>query len=150
MFGGALVQPIADIDRTDYLMIAGSNPVVSQGSMMVAPGVANRLKAIRSRGGKLVVVDPRRTETAEIADEYIPIRPGTDAYLMLGMLNVLFAESLTRLGRAEGLVKGLEALRKIVTAYPPERIDPAASCSRVAASPCRFFSTRRSKAMSRR
>jgi anaerobic selenocysteine-containing dehydrogenase len=122
MFGGALVQPLADVDRTDYLVIAGSNPVVSQGSMMVAPGIASRLKAIRARGGKLVVIDPRRTETAEIADEYIAIRPGTDAYLMFAILNVLVTEKLVRLGRAEGLVKGLETVQALAMKFPPERV----------------------------
>jgi anaerobic selenocysteine-containing dehydrogenase len=125
MFGGALVQPIADVDRTDYLVIVGSNPAVSQGSMMVAPGIGNRIKAIRARGGKVVVIDPRRTETAEIADEYLAVRPGSDALLMFAIIHVLIREKLCTLGRAAGLVKGLETLSALAESFPPERVAEA-------------------------
>jgi anaerobic selenocysteine-containing dehydrogenase len=124
MFGGALVQPIADIDRTDYLIIIGSNPVVSQGSMIVAPGFSRRMEALRARGGKIVVIDPRRSETAEAADEYVPILPGTDAYLLAAMVQVLVEEGLADLGRAEGCVKNLDALKQVVAKFPPERAAP--------------------------
>jgi anaerobic selenocysteine-containing dehydrogenase len=122
MFGGALVQPIADIDRTDYLVIIGSNPAVSQGSMMVAPGISKRIKAVRARGGKVVVIDPRRTETAELADDYIGIRPGTDALMLFAMVDVLFKDQLVKLGRTEGLVKNLETLRRVAAQFPAERV----------------------------
>jgi anaerobic selenocysteine-containing dehydrogenase len=122
MFGGALVQPLADLDRSDHLIIIGSNPVVSQGSMIVAPGFKRRMEALRARGGKIVVIDPRRTETAEAADEHVAVIPGTDAYLLFGMLHTLFAEGLTRLGRAEGLVKNLDTLEQLARAWPPERV----------------------------
>ncbi|WP_179044896.1 molybdopterin-dependent oxidoreductase [Sphingobium lactosutens] len=92
MFGGPTIQPLADLDRTSYLIVIGNNPVVSQGSMMVAPGMKRRLEDIRKRGGRVVVIDPRRTETAQIADEYIAVRPGTDAYLLFAMVDVLARE----------------------------------------------------------
>ncbi len=76
MFGHGLLIPLPDLDRTGFHLIFGANPVVSNGSMMTAPGVSKRLKAIRERGGRLVVVDPRRSETAEIADLHLFIRPG--------------------------------------------------------------------------
>lgn len=123
MFGGALVQPLADIDRTDHLIIIGSNPVVSQGSMIVAPGFRKRMEALRARGGKIVVIDPRRTETAEAADQYVAVMPGTDAYLLFAMLHVLFAEGLVRLGRAEGLVKNFDLLESLARQWPPERVE---------------------------
>jgi anaerobic selenocysteine-containing dehydrogenase len=122
MFGGALVQPLADLDRTDYLVIIGSNPVVSQGSMIVAPGFRHRIEAIRKRGGKVVVIDPRRTETADIADEHLAVMPGTDAFLLFAMLHVLFAENRITLGRAEGLVRNLDTLEREARAWPPERV----------------------------
>ncbi|MET0660778.1 MAG: molybdopterin-dependent oxidoreductase [Steroidobacteraceae bacterium] len=121
MFGGPLVQPIPDLDRTQYLVVMGANPVVSQGSMIVAPGIANRIKAIRERGGKVVVIDPRRTETAEIADEYLPIRPGYDSVLLFAIIHVLFEENLYRLGRTQGVVKRLDELRAAAAKFPPER-----------------------------
>src|SRR5207247_11017302 len=85
MFGHQLLLPIADIDRTDYLLILGANPLVSNGSLMTAPGVGKRLQALRARGGRLVVVDPRRTETAALADEHLFVRPGADALLLLAL-----------------------------------------------------------------
>lgn len=122
MFGGPTIQPLADIDRTDHLIVIGSNPVVAQGSMMVAPGMRNRLEALRARGGRLVVIDPRRTETAEIADQFVPIRPGTDAFLLLGMVNVLARENRVTLGRVADHVKNLDQLLDIAAHYPPERV----------------------------
>jgi hypothetical protein len=93
---------VPDLDRTDRLLILGANPVVSNGSLMTAPDVKARLKAIRARGGKVIVIDPRRTETAALADEHHAIRPGGDAALLLAMAHVLFAEGLVRLGAAAG------------------------------------------------
>jgi anaerobic selenocysteine-containing dehydrogenase len=122
MFGGVLIQALADVDRTEYLIIMGSNPVVSQGSLMVAPGIGRRIKDVRKRGGRVVVIDPRRTETAEIASEYVPIRPGTDAYLLLAMLDVIFKEGRVRLGRADGLVKNLDILKALAARYPAGRV----------------------------
>lgn len=121
MYGGPTRIPVPDVDRTDYFLIVGANPVVSQGSIMTAPGIAERLRAIRGRGGRVVVVDPRRTETAALADEHVAVVPGSDAALLLAMIHVLFAENLVRLGRLNGLVAGLERIRELAQAFPPER-----------------------------
>lgn len=125
MFGHALLIPIPDLDRTDHLLILGANPAVSNGSLMTAPGASERLKAIRARGGRVVVVDPRRTETAALADAHHAIRPGSDALLLLAMLHVIFAESLAKPGRLEALTDGLDDLRALATRFPPERVADA-------------------------
>src|SRR6202035_3831302 len=91
MFGHYVLFPIPDVDRTDYLLVLGANPAVSNGSLMTAPGVRDRLRAIRERGGRVVVVDPRRTETAKHASEHVSVRPGGDPYLLLGMLDTVLA-----------------------------------------------------------
>ncbi|MBK7078853.1 MAG: molybdopterin-dependent oxidoreductase [Myxococcales bacterium] len=122
MFGGGLAIPVPDLDRTDRLLILGANPVVSNGSLMTAPDVKARLKAIRARGGKLIVIDPRRTETAALADEHHAIRPGGDAALLLAMAQVLFAEGLVTLGAAAGHVDGLAAVEAIAARFAPERV----------------------------
>src|SRR3984893_14439031 len=122
MFGHLALIPVPDLERTDYFMIFGANPVVSNGSLMTAPDMKRRLRAIRNRGGRIVVVDPRRTETAEIADEHVAIRPGTDALLLAAMLHVVFAEGWARLGRLDGLVKNVDALATLVRELPPERV----------------------------
>ncbi|MBL8525133.1 MAG: molybdopterin-dependent oxidoreductase [Betaproteobacteria bacterium] len=96
MFGHQFLIPIPDIDHTDYFLILGGNPIASNGSMMTVPDVAKRLKAIQSRGGKVVVIDPRRTETAEIASEHHFIKPGSDAALLMAMINVIRTENLMR------------------------------------------------------
>src|SRR4029078_13346564 len=92
MFGDALLMAGPDIDRTDFFLCLGGNPLVSNGSIMTAPDMRGRLKALRARGAKVVVVDPRRTETADAADQHLFIRPGTDALLLLSLLQVVFAE----------------------------------------------------------
>ncbi len=89
LYGNSFAIPVPDVDRSDFLLVLGANPLVSNGSMLSAPNLRARLRALRERGGKLVVVDPRRTETAREADEWIPIRPGTDAALLLAMLQVM-------------------------------------------------------------
>ena len=93
MFGHPLLLPVPDIDRTDFMLIIGGNPLASNGSMMTVPDVANRLKAIQKRGGKFVVIDPRKTETAKIADQHIFIKPATDVYLLLAILNEVLKKS---------------------------------------------------------
>lgn len=125
MFGGPTIQPLVDLDRTDHLIIIGNNPVVSQGSMLVAPGIRRRIEAIRTRGGKVVVIDPRRTETAAIADEHVAVRPGTDVFLLAAMVHVLAREGLIQLGAATGRVKNLDVLVDFVANFPPERASPA-------------------------
>ncbi|MBK7951352.1 MAG: molybdopterin-dependent oxidoreductase [Deltaproteobacteria bacterium] len=126
MYGGFLHTPIPDLERCDYLLILGANPLVSNGSLMTAPGIKKRLQALRARGGKLVVVDPRRSETAEIADLHLAIRPGGDAAFVLALLHVVFAEDRIALGACAGRIAGLERVREIVSCYAPERV--AAAC----------------------
>jgi len=116
MFGHQFMIPIPDIDHTDYFLILGGNPIASNGSMMTVPDVAKRLKAIQARGGKVVVIDPRRTETAEIASEHHFIRPGTDAALLMAMLNVIRSEGLMKPNAAlplKNLDQALEAIAHI-------------------------------------
>jgi anaerobic selenocysteine-containing dehydrogenase len=121
MFGHYLVLPIPDVERTDHLMIFGANPAVSNGSLMTAPGVRERIRAIQARGGRVVVVDPRRTETAKHASEHVAIRPGGDAYLLLAMLNVIFAEGSSGLGPLAELIDGLSELQLLAAGWTPER-----------------------------
>jgi anaerobic selenocysteine-containing dehydrogenase len=122
MFGHQFLLPVPDVDRTDLLLVLGANPLASNGSMMTAPGMRERLKALRRRGGRLVVVDPRRTETARTADRHLFIEPGTDALFLLALLAVLFEEGLARPGRLEGFTDGLGALRAAAAEFPPERV----------------------------
>ena len=122
MFGGGLTIPIPDLDRTSRLMILGGNPAVSNGSLMTAPDVRGRLEAIRRRGGRVVVIDPRRSETAARASEHQFIRPGGDAFLLLAICQVLFAEERVTLGRAADHVRGLDEVRAIAARFPPERV----------------------------
>jgi anaerobic selenocysteine-containing dehydrogenase len=122
MFGHQLLLPIPDIDRTDYLLILGANPAVSNGSMMTAPALPQRLKDIRARGGKVILIDPRRNETAALADRHLFIRPGTDALLLLSLLHVIFADNLARLGALESITDGLGIIAKIAAEFSPEQV----------------------------
>ncbi|MEL7939556.1 molybdopterin oxidoreductase family protein [Pseudomonas delhiensis] len=118
MFGHGLLIPIPDIDHTDFMLILGGNPLASNGSIMTVPDVEKRLKALKARGGRLVVVDPRRTETAALADQHLFVRPGQDAALLLGILDVLFGENL---GRASALpVAGLDEVRAALAPFGVE------------------------------
>src|SRR3954452_4500241 len=94
MFGTSTSVPVPDLDRSGWLLILGANPLASNGSLMTAPDARGRLRGIRGRGGKVGVVAPRRSRPAESADEHHFIRPGTDALLLFGLVNVLFAEGL--------------------------------------------------------
>ncbi len=125
MYGSPLAFPVPDLDRTDHLLMLGANPLVSNGSLCTAPDFKGRLEAIRARGGKLIVVDPRRTETAAIADRWVPIRPGADAYLLFAMANVLFEEGLVRLGALEGFTNGVEEVRTLAKEFTPEAVADA-------------------------
>ena len=122
MFGHQLLMPVPDVDRTAYFLMLGANPLASNGSLMTAPGIERRLKAMKARGGRLVVIDPRRTETAALADWHLPIQPGTDALLLLAILHVLFDEGLVRPGRVAAFTDGLDAVRDAVRAFPPSRV----------------------------
>ena len=106
LFGSGGLMPVPDIDRTDYLLMLGANPFESNGSLCTAPDFPGRLAAIRARGGKVVVVDPRRTRTARKADEHLPIRPGTDVYFLLALAGTLLEEELVTLGALESWVEG--------------------------------------------
>jgi anaerobic selenocysteine-containing dehydrogenase len=131
MFGHGLLIPLPDLDRTGFHIIFGANPVVSNGSMMTAPGVGKRLKAIRERGGKLVVIDPRRTETAAIADQHLFIRPGSDVWMLLAMLHVVFNEKLQKLAAVAGFTRGLETIEQLVQDYSPEQVTAVTGVSPV-------------------
>ena len=121
MLGNQALFPIPDLDRTDYFLIMGTNPVASNGSIMTAPDIRRRIRDIQARGGKVVVVDPRRTETAALADAHHFIRPGTDCWLLLGMLHCLFRDGADNLRHLADFTDGLEALRDIARDCPPER-----------------------------
>lgn len=124
MFGHSLLIPLPDLDRTDFHVIFGANPVVSNGSLMTAPGVTKRLKAIRERGGQMVVVDPRKTETAAIADRHLFIKPGSDVFMLLAMLHVVFNENLQTLGSVGDFTRGMDDIEPLVLDYPPEKVVP--------------------------
>lgn len=119
MFGHQLLLPVPDVDRTKFFLMLGANPAVSNGSMMTAPGMSRRLQEIRQRGGKVVLIDPRFNETARLADQHLFIRPGTDVLLVLAMLQVVFAEGLTR---PVAFTRGLETVAALVAQFPPERV----------------------------
>lgn len=122
MFGHYLMLPIPDIDRTDFMLIMGGNPAVSNGSIMTAPDFANRLKAIKKRGGKVVVIDPRYTETAKIANKHHYIKPGTDALLLLALIHVIFEENLLNLAHLETHTNGLETIKEVTKNYTPKKV----------------------------
>jgi anaerobic selenocysteine-containing dehydrogenase len=122
MFGHSLLIPVPDIDRTNHMLIMGANPLASNGSMMSAAGVDKRLRKIQQRRGKVIVIDPRRTETAEMADEHYFIIPGTDVFLLLSMLHVIFDQQLVRPGKNEAHLDGLGELQNLVAPYNPEQV----------------------------
>jgi anaerobic selenocysteine-containing dehydrogenase len=126
MFGEWLSIPVPDIERTDLLVVLGANPIVSNGSLWTVPDFRGKAKALRARGGRLVVIDPRRNETAEVADQFHFIRPGADAFLLAGIVATLFQENLVQLGRLAGHVNGLEELAPLFQPFAPERV--AARC----------------------
>jgi len=125
MYGNQVQVPVPDVDRTDYFLMLGANPVVSNGSAMTAPDIEGRLRKLRARGGKLVVIDPRRTETAAIADEHHFIRPGSDALLLASLLNVIAAEGLAKPGALAPRLDGFEAALRLFAPYTPERVESA-------------------------
>ena len=123
MFGTAVSVPVPDLDRTNHLLILGADPVVSNGSLMTAPDARGRLRAIRARGGRIVVVDPRRSRTAREADEHHFIRPGADALLLLAIAQTLFAEDLASPGpHLLPHLDGLDELRAVAARFTPEAV----------------------------
>jgi anaerobic selenocysteine-containing dehydrogenase len=117
MFGHQWMLPVPDIDRTDLFICIGANPAASNGSLMSAPNIKGRMKAVRDRGGRVVMIDPRRTESAALADEHIAIRPGADALLLLSMMQVIFEGDLVRVTRA---AVGIDELRNVASGFAPE------------------------------
>ena len=138
MFGHQLFLPIPDIDRTSWFLVVGANPMASNGSLMTVPDFPNRLRDLRARGGRTVVLDPRRTETAKVADEHHFVRPGTDAWVLLAMLHVLVAEAHPGGGlTVASYVDGLATVVDLVAGFTPERAEamsgmPAAEVRRLA------------------
>ena len=122
MFGAGMLIPVPDIDRTDFMLIIGANPVVSNGSMMTAPNVLGRMKAIQKRGGKIVVVDPRRTRTAKIADQHLFIRPEKDALLLFAIIHCVFDSKKVKLRHLENMVEGLDEVENRAKSYSPETV----------------------------
>ena len=123
MFGHPLSIPIPDIDRTDYLLMLGANPKVSNGSLATAPDWPGRMRSIRERGGRIVVVDPRRTESAELADEHLFIRPGADAAWLAAIVNDIVAAGLDDTTHLNGMVRGLAELPKLLSGFTPESVE---------------------------
>jgi anaerobic selenocysteine-containing dehydrogenase len=124
MFGHQLLLPIPDLERTNFFLIFGANPAVSNGSLMTAPGMSRRLQEIRQRGGKVILIDPRQNETASLVDQHLFMRPGTDVLLLLGLLNVLFDEGLTRPGTLNTFTDGLDKISSLVREFTPEHVAP--------------------------
>jgi anaerobic selenocysteine-containing dehydrogenase len=122
MFGHQLLFPVPDVDRTDFFVIIGGNPAVSGGSIMTAPGISKRIRDIRKRNGRVVVIDPVRTRTAELADRHHFIKPGTDVYLLAAMVNTLFEEGLAEPGRLQGFTDGIDTVKKAVSGFTPENV----------------------------
>ena len=122
MFGHQLLLPVPDLDRTKLFLMLGANPAVSNGSMMTAPGFSDRLRALRQRGGKVILIDPRRNETARLVDQHIFIRPGTDVFLLLALLHVVFDERLNDMKGLASFTEGVETLARVVGEFSPERV----------------------------
>lgn len=121
MFGDHTILPIVDIERTEHLLILGANPAVSNGSLTTMPDARRRLKEITARGGRVVVIDPRRTETARLASEHVPIQPGGDPHLLLAMLHVIFRDHLDRVPT---WARGLDDVRRVVAQRTPQAAAP--------------------------
>jgi len=121
LYGHTLVTPLPDFAATDFALILGANPVVSHGSLVTTGRIREVLLEIPARGGRVVVVDPRRSETAELF-EHVPIRPGADPWLLAGMLRVLFDEDLIH-PSAHRISAGLDELRRLVDHFDPDRTE---------------------------
>lgn len=126
MYGHQLLVPVADIDRCDYFLVLGANPMASNGSLMTVPDFRARLKALQARGGRMVVIDPRRSETADVADAHHFVRPGTDAMFLLGLLKVIDEEGLARPGRLAEFADGLDTAMAAIRGFDLEPL--AAAC----------------------
>jgi len=123
MFGHQMMIPIPDLDRTDYILILGANPAVSNGSMLTAPNFANRLKAIKKRGGKVVTIDPRFTETAKIANQHHYIKPGKDALLLLAIIHTIIKENKSKKGHLYDHIKNWKEIEHVTKEYTPASVE---------------------------
>ena len=138
LFGNPGAMPVPDLDRTDYLLMLGADPLESNGSLCTAPDFPGRLEALRARGGRLVVVDPRRSRTAKVADEHLSIRPGTDALWVAALTLEVLTTTGARFGACEGMVEGAEGLAAALAPFTPEAVETvtgidAATTRRIAA-----------------
>ena len=123
VFGSPLAVPVPDLDRTDHLVLLGANPYASNGSMCTAPDFPGRIEAIRARGGKVVVVDPRRSKTAEESDEWVSIRPGSDALLLAAIANVLVMDGIADPGEhVNRHLVGLDEFASAIAPFTPDRV----------------------------
>jgi anaerobic selenocysteine-containing dehydrogenase len=122
LYGTPISAPIPDLARTDLLVIVGANPLVSHGSVLSAPRIKDELHGIVERGGRVVAVDPRRTETAR-AFEWLPVKPDGDAFLLLSLLHVLFEAGLADTGAIARLARGAEGLRALASGFAPEDVE---------------------------
>ena len=121
MFGHQMLIPIPDIERTDYLLILGANPGASNGSLLTAPGFSQKIKNIQKRGGEVINIDPRYTETSKISSDHFFINPGKDALLLLSLLHVIFEQGIDKKTHLSSHLKGLEEIKKIIKQYPPQK-----------------------------
>jgi anaerobic selenocysteine-containing dehydrogenase len=122
MFGSPVAFTVPDLDRTDHLVVIGANPLVSNGSLATAADFPGKLRALKRRGGRLVVIDPARTRTAEFADRHLAPRPGTDPALLLAVVHVLFDEDLVRLGDLTEHVGGVDEVRTLAADFSPDAV----------------------------
>ncbi len=122
MFGNQLRMPVPDLDHTDFFVVLGGNPLVSNGSIMTAPNMKARIADIRKRGGEVVVVDPRQTETAKASDQHLFIRPGSDAFFLLAIVQTLFQSGEVNIGRLAEHTEGVETLRDLSSSFSPETV----------------------------
>ena len=120
MYGHQFFIPIPDIDRTNLMVIFGGNPLASNGSIMTMPDAPKRFKALQERDGQLIVVDPRRTETAAIANQHLFVKPGRDAYVLLAMINILFTEGWINTAHLDQYIEGIDQVRDAVTDFSLE------------------------------
>jgi anaerobic selenocysteine-containing dehydrogenase len=121
MFGHQMLIPIPDIERTDYLLILGANPGASNGSLLTAPGFPKKIKSIQKRGGKVINIDPRFTETSKISSQHLYINPGKDALFLLSLLHVIFDQGIEEKTHLSNYLKGLEEIKEIVKEYSPKK-----------------------------
>lgn len=126
MYGHQLLMPVPDIDRTRLFFVIGGNPMASNGSLMTVPDFRGRLRALQARGGRMVVLDPRRSETAQVADEYHPIRPGSDAAFLIAFLKLLYAQGHARPGRLAAFADGLDEVQAALQGFDLDAL--AAHC----------------------